>query len=342
MEPVLSNAQTRVVGQHHFDGVDVVTIELDGRMAIPAGHVSTALEYSAVDHVAKKISSDWSEELDEGTDYAVLRGETLAMVKEVTPDLVHKRAPSLMVLFESGIHLVALLSRQPKARKLRRWLAEEVLPSIRRTGSYQAPAAAVLRDQDIARVVGAVLEHLGRPLALTDDEDDDELDLDRVTTDVQRAREMRLLATRHRRIGRRLVAQRLEARAATLLLGEPPEEVPPKQDVALQALRQLVQLATEHRATRFYAKGGARRSSAGEWWGRWDRGAAELALRSTWVTATLEAAGHPAQEIRQTWAERGWLSVPSARGLTRHVRLADDSARCLVFPVDVLERLEVL
>lgn len=43
-------------------------------------------------------------------------------------------------LTESGFYTLALSSRAPGAHVLRRWITKEVIPSIRRTGSYSAPA----------------------------------------------------------------------------------------------------------------------------------------------------------------------------------------------------------
>lgn len=51
---------------------------------------------------------------------------------------------------EAGLYSLILRSRKPAAKSFRRWVTHEVLPSIRRTGSYGAPAL------DLAAVAGAV------------------------------------------------------------------------------------------------------------------------------------------------------------------------------------------
>jgi anti-repressor protein len=49
--------------------------------------------------------------------------------------------PQVMtVVSEPGIYALMLISRSPLVKPFRRWLAHEVLPSIRRTGSYSATA----------------------------------------------------------------------------------------------------------------------------------------------------------------------------------------------------------
>jgi len=49
------------------------------------------------------------------------------------------------VVSESGLYALIFTSRKPEARRFRRWVTGEVLPSIRRTGGYGRPplAAAV-------------------------------------------------------------------------------------------------------------------------------------------------------------------------------------------------------
>lgn len=48
---------------------------------------------------------------------------------------------------ESGMYTLALASKAPGAKQFRRWLTHEVIPSIRRTGSYSlAPAGPTLPD----------------------------------------------------------------------------------------------------------------------------------------------------------------------------------------------------
>jgi prophage antirepressor-like protein len=41
------------------------------------------------------------------------------------------------VVSESGLYTLILRSNKPKAKKFRKWITSEVLPEIRRTGSYQ-------------------------------------------------------------------------------------------------------------------------------------------------------------------------------------------------------------
>jgi prophage antirepressor-like protein len=49
----------------------------------------------------------------------------------------------LVVISESGLYALIFKSRKPEAKKFRKWVTSEVLPAIRRTGSYAVPAGVV-------------------------------------------------------------------------------------------------------------------------------------------------------------------------------------------------------
>ncbi len=50
------------------------------------------------------------------------------------------------VISESGLYALILTSRKPQAKAFRRWVTGEVLPSIRRTGSYNASSSPGLQN----------------------------------------------------------------------------------------------------------------------------------------------------------------------------------------------------
>lgn len=47
----------------------------------------------------------------------------------------------LVIINESGLYSLILSSKLPNAKKFKRWVTSEVLPAIRKTGSYTAPVA---------------------------------------------------------------------------------------------------------------------------------------------------------------------------------------------------------
>jgi prophage antirepressor-like protein len=67
-----------------------------------------------------------------------------------------------VLISESGLYASVLRSRKPEAKRFRKWITSEVIPSIRRTGSYTVPVVAEVAtrpDSDldvIAAMVGAI------------------------------------------------------------------------------------------------------------------------------------------------------------------------------------------
>ncbi len=77
--------------------------------------------------------------------------------------MVPKRAPSVMMHTESGVPPVSPLSRKSAAKKLRRWLADEVLPRIRvfgGNGGVELRRSRMLRPAPKRRRLPAKVERL--------------------------------------------------------------------------------------------------------------------------------------------------------------------------------------
>jgi len=72
-------------------------------------------------------------------------------------------AQTRTLISESGLYSAILRSTIPQAKAFKRWVTCEVLPAIRKTGSYVAPAAPVGMNLDTIRqlnaAVGTLLEH---------------------------------------------------------------------------------------------------------------------------------------------------------------------------------------
>lgn len=52
------------------------------------------------------------------------------------------------VINESGLYSLILLSKMPKAKQFKRWITNEVLPSLRKTGHYSLPNANDFQPED--------------------------------------------------------------------------------------------------------------------------------------------------------------------------------------------------
>ena len=76
---------------------------------------------------------------------------------------------TLTFVSESGLYNLIFQSRKPEAKAFRKWVTSEVLPSIRKTGSYEAPAASRQRrtrgelvNADIMNLLWLIGESLQR------------------------------------------------------------------------------------------------------------------------------------------------------------------------------------
>jgi prophage antirepressor-like protein len=73
----------------------------------------------------------------------------------ITNDAIGRQR-STTVISESGLYSLVLTSRKPEAKAFKKWITSEVLPAIRKTGSYSiAPA---LPDDPLSLALHASLE----------------------------------------------------------------------------------------------------------------------------------------------------------------------------------------
>lgn len=144
---------------HVFEGEPLQTIEWDGRPCWAAKPTGVRIGYEdGGKRFVRAILHDWAEEFEEGRDYAFLTGDDLMAYKAIShqgreaPQV--DRSAHVLVLFESGMHMALLKTHKPLGARLRRFLADEVLPQIARTGAY-------VPDEAIAAVNARVdrLEH---------------------------------------------------------------------------------------------------------------------------------------------------------------------------------------
>lgn len=98
----------------NYESSEVRTIEKDGEPWWILADVCKVLELSNPTMVAKKLDPDERAKLDLGR-----QGETT-------------------IINESGLYAVILRSDKPQAKPFRKWVTSEVLPSIRKTGSYHS------------------------------------------------------------------------------------------------------------------------------------------------------------------------------------------------------------
>lgn len=106
-----------IFNNQEFGAVRVV--EIDGEPWLVGKDVAVALGYTN----PRKALSDHVDDEDKG----VTKCDTLGGAQEMT------------IINESGLYSLVLSSKLPGAKKFRRWVTAEVLPSIRKTGGYVMP-----------------------------------------------------------------------------------------------------------------------------------------------------------------------------------------------------------
>ena len=100
----------------NFEDHEVRTVEIDGEPWFVLSDVCKVLELSSPHKVADRLDGD------ERNQIPVI--DSLGRHQNTT------------VVNESGLYTVVLRSDKPQAKPFRKWVTLEVLPSIRKTGSY--------------------------------------------------------------------------------------------------------------------------------------------------------------------------------------------------------------
>lgn len=127
--------------QARFQGRILTVLSVEGRPAWVARELGAAIGYAnGGKRLVSLIGDEWSDEFLAGHDYMFVDGADLAALKGIVdPTVIPARAPTLLLLFEPGVHLVLTKTAKPIGRELRRFLVDEVLPRLVR---LHAPAEA--------------------------------------------------------------------------------------------------------------------------------------------------------------------------------------------------------
>tara|TARA_R110000796_G_C14516026_1_gene430376 strand:- start:646 stop:1272 length:627 start_codon:yes stop_codon:yes gene_type:complete len=101
----------------NFDSVDFRAIEIDGQIWAVGTDVCKALGYRDAENGLRNLDDD-----EKGTHIVGTAGGD----------------QNLLIINESGLYSLILRSRKPEAKRFKKWVTSEVLPSIRKTGAYHA------------------------------------------------------------------------------------------------------------------------------------------------------------------------------------------------------------
>lgn len=106
-----------------FEDNAVRVIEIDGEPWFVAADVARILEYRDAFNATRYLDDDESDTLKQSTRSA----NGVEQEREIK------------IINESGLYHLIILSKKPEAKKFRKWVTAEVLPSIRKTGMYVEP-----------------------------------------------------------------------------------------------------------------------------------------------------------------------------------------------------------
>lgn len=113
----------------NYGNRQVRTVEINGEYWFVAKDVFEALE----------ISWRWNESVANISERMKLKTTTT-----LVPTEGEEIPTGTWVLNEAGLYKTAFRSNKPEAERFTNWVAEEVLPSIHRTGKYEAPAISTV------------------------------------------------------------------------------------------------------------------------------------------------------------------------------------------------------
>ena len=131
---------------------EIRTVEVNGEPWFVGKDVATVLGYGEGKSLANAVANHVDEE-DKGVTELMTPGGDQKMV----------------IINESGLYSLVLSSKLPGAKRFKRWITSEVIPSIRKHGAYLTPEtleAAILNPDTMIRLCTALKEEQDKRKAL--------------------------------------------------------------------------------------------------------------------------------------------------------------------------------
>lgn len=104
-----------------YKAMPVRTVDVDGDTWFVAKDVADILEFEDATHAIRSLDED---------EKGLRKMETPGGMQDMT------------IISEAGLYTLLMRSNKPEAKPFRRWVTHDVLPSIRKTGSYALSNAA--------------------------------------------------------------------------------------------------------------------------------------------------------------------------------------------------------
>lgn len=129
--------------QFNFEGLNVRVQDKDGNPWFILADVCRVLDVKNVSDASRRLDAD---------ERGIVTTDTPSGTQE------------MLIVNESGLYSLVLTSRKPEAKRFKKFVTAEVLPSIRKTGSYsvnlapQATSAAVIDLRDPVQMAKVALQ----------------------------------------------------------------------------------------------------------------------------------------------------------------------------------------
>ena len=132
-----------------FEGSLIRTMTIDGDPWIVLADVCRVLEIGNPAQAATRLDED---------EKGIITTDTLGGPQQT------------ITINESGLYSLILTSRKEAAKRFKKWVTAEVLPSIRKTGSYAVPASSVELSKMDRNVIGGIVKAITtKAMAAIDD-----------------------------------------------------------------------------------------------------------------------------------------------------------------------------
>ena len=134
----------------NFNDNQVRTILIGGEPWFVAPDITSILELTNTTMAVQSLDAD---------EYRVIgRGEMASLTLSLTEGQ-KGGAQSMTLVNESGLYSLVMRSRKPEAKAFRKWVTSEVLPSIRKTGSYDINSRPLTQAEIILASAQQLVAH---------------------------------------------------------------------------------------------------------------------------------------------------------------------------------------
>lgn len=135
-----------------FEAREVRTLLIDDQPWFVASDVARALEYRDAGDLTRNLD-------DDEADTHIMRTSSVNGVEQTR---------EMLIINESGLYSAILRSRKAEAKRFKKWVTAEVLPSIRKTGGYHVAANGEFTQGAIREFQGTRLEMVQNVTSMTE------------------------------------------------------------------------------------------------------------------------------------------------------------------------------